>query len=106
MGYRWVVQPDGTFNDGLNVWDYVSIKAEDYDPGTRLVLGRPRLGRRTTIAVVMIGDLKKKKMWKEYRAGEERTLQESLYFDTVTLPFQAGDELEVLEEASPSHVLT
>lgn len=106
MGYRWSVRPDGTFTDGLGVWDFVNIKAEDYDPGTRLILSRPRLGRRMTIAVVLIGDLKKKRMWKEYRSGNERSLQESLRFDSQSLPFQAGDELELLEDASPVHALT
>jgi hypothetical protein len=106
MGYRWVVQPDGTFNDGLNVWDYVILKASDYDPGTKLVLGRPRLNKRSTIAVILVGDLKKKRMWKEYSSGGNNPLKEEIRFDTESLPFQAGDELEVLEHPSSSHVLS
>jgi hypothetical protein len=105
MGYRWTVQTDGTFNDGINIWDFVRLKAENYDLGTQLILGRPRLGKRMRIAMV-ISDVTRYKKWSMRLPEGRSVLSEVIEFDTERYPFQVGDELELLEEASPVHILS
>lgn len=105
MGYRWTVQPDGTFNDGISIWDFVKLKAEDYDIGTQLILGRPRLGKRMLIALI-VSSVTRYKKW-SMRLPEGKTIvSDAIEFDTERYPFQAGDELELLEVASPVHILS
>lgn len=106
MAHRWSYLPDGTFTDGLDIWDFVRLFAMDYSPGTRLILRRPRLNKRATVATVF-SDIKKGKFWSTTtkEADQEEGHKDSIYFDKLVLPFEPGDELELLEQASPGHVL-
>jgi hypothetical protein len=105
MGYRWTVQPDGTFNDGISVWDFVKLRAKDYDVGTQLILGRPRLGKRMRIALV-VSSVASYQKWSMRLPEGVTIVSDDIEFNTEKYPFQAGDELELLEVASPVHILS
>lgn len=102
MAHRWSYLPNGTFSDGLDIWDFIRLFAKDYSPGTRLIFRRPRLSKRATVATVF-SDIKKGRFWNV--SNKETKMSESIFFDNTVLPFEPGDELEILEQASPGHVL-
>jgi hypothetical protein len=105
MAHRWSYLPDGTFTDGIEIWDYVRLYAKDYSPGTRLILRRPRLDKKATIATVF-SDIGKGRFWNVVSDKIfQNSPKESIFFDNTVLPFEPGDELELVEQASPGHVL-